>query len=164
MTLRGFLLSHSVVNIGAADHCDIFTIWANEGIVHVQNMLSHVYFTQFCVFLQDFVKHLVLKTEPSSDLLHICSSATIFSNFCWRWEMSDSLEAPAKEIAAHLVEMGFWNLSFVFQEKTTVTRIQNILHFTENSIPKLQCLGVLGMEQSVTLNVTVDVNGAVNGC
>lgn len=71
--------------------------------------------------------------------------------FCWRRGLSDSLEAPAKEIAAHLVELGFWNLSFVFQEKTTVTRIQNILRFTKNSIPKIQCLGVLGMDQSVTL-------------
>lgn len=50
-----------------------------------------------------------------------------------------------------------------FKKKTTVTRIQNILRFTENSIPRLLRLGVLGEGPISDSNATVDANGAGNG-
>lgn len=56
-------------------------------------MFSHVYFIKFFVFLQHFVKHLILMTE-TLQLINLPRT------FC---TVSDSVEAPVKEIAAHLV-------------------------------------------------------------
>lgn len=121
MTSKG--LPHvppSMQMFGSATHLDIFSTWVNKGIMHTAD--SHLSRTLCCV----------------SDLLLICSSAIMFTEigyFGWRQEFSDSIEATAKEIDAHLASEF---LQFLLK-KTAITRIRNIYRFSENSIPKPKC-------------------------